>query len=494
MDKLHKHLKEAWKRLSEEHIKHNSNGEQIADNTEVLKSFWSWFGNSVMVDRRGNPLVCYHTTSSEFDEFDVGRGSGVAGTGIYLTTMQFSDDRYGDRHLELYVRCENPLDLSDGDKMINEHAKKMGLVGLFELSTIPQMRQWSKDFREGMLKMGYDGCFVMPQGGRTGERHLVVYNKNQVKLVGNNNYTNSNKIREAWKRLSEYIEPKYPSGVKSTSFKKAGVQGSERKVNQYQFKTTSGNDVKVHIKREVEDGLQVGNVIFYVNDTLDDKSSTSSGVDTDVEILNGVLGIMKKAVDRLKLDKVTFEAWRGEGDTKRVKGLRVEGYIESFRERVGEFKRKIEKVEPERLEPTSHDREFAKKFNREVRVKWEFNKEAVLGLLEKLEEYLSLFNTMAPSGGNGKYVMSSIKGMWESFDLWLRSGSNRAGLEKYVELGEFLASFKDIVKRVMSNTGEGHIKQRNRRKSLYKKLVGRYFGDWSVDVWGDSFELTRGDR
>ena len=175
-------------------IKHNSTGDIITEDPKHLDNFWSWFGNSKMVDSEGRPQVWYHVTTTKFTSFDVGRGSGVAGQGIYLTNQKFDDDRYGDVEMQLYVHCENPLDLI-GDDKINEHAITMGLVGLYDLRTIPQMREWSKDFRNGMLKLGYDGCFVMPQGGRKGEKHLVVYKPHQVKSVNNTgDFSNSDDI------------------------------------------------------------------------------------------------------------------------------------------------------------------------------------------------------------------------------------------------------------------------------------------------------------
>ncbi len=188
---------EAYNNYLKETIeKYNAIGEVISTSEETLKSFWNWFGNSKMVDSSGRPLVFHHATTEDFDEFDVGRGSGVAGTGIYLTNIKFDNDRYGDKHLNLYVKCLNPLDLSSGDEAINKQAKKMKLVGLFDLRTIPQMREWSKDFRLRMLKLGYDGCYVMPQGGREEEKHLVVYNPNQVKLTSNETFSDSSNMKK----------------------------------------------------------------------------------------------------------------------------------------------------------------------------------------------------------------------------------------------------------------------------------------------------------
>jgi hypothetical protein len=175
-------LKEEWVRLNESLITRNSLGNVISDTESSIKNFWKWFGNSKIVNTNGEPEVWFHYTNGEFSKFDIERGSGVAGRGIYLTSERFSDDRYGSNILELYVRCSNPLDLSESDKLINEHAKKMGMIGLYDLRTIPQMREWSKDFRINMIKSGYDGCFVNSNGVG---KHLVVYHKDSVKHIKN---------------------------------------------------------------------------------------------------------------------------------------------------------------------------------------------------------------------------------------------------------------------------------------------------------------------
>ena len=77
--------------------------------------------------------------------------------------------------------------------------------------------------------------------------------------------------------LFEYIEPTYPSGIKTSTVKKSGVQGSVIPIKQYRFTTSKGNDVKVHFKRTEEEGMKSADVVFYVNDTLDDSSSSKDG-------------------------------------------------------------------------------------------------------------------------------------------------------------------------------------------------------------------------
>jgi hypothetical protein len=50
---------------------HDADGDLIADGDfDKLCTFWRWFGDSVHVDECGRPLVVYHGTSCDFEEFD----------------------------------------------------------------------------------------------------------------------------------------------------------------------------------------------------------------------------------------------------------------------------------------------------------------------------------------------------------------------------------------------------------------------------------------
>jgi hypothetical protein len=60
---------------------YNSLGKQIAKDEQSLLNFYSWFGNSKVVDDSGKPLVVFHGTGEKFEEFD-----NVCGRrGIYFT-------------------------------------------------------------------------------------------------------------------------------------------------------------------------------------------------------------------------------------------------------------------------------------------------------------------------------------------------------------------------------------------------------------------------
>ena len=53
----------------------NSLGNKIIpdDDHEKLLNFWTWFGDSKMVDKRGRPLVLYHGSKHKFTSLIFGR-------------------------------------------------------------------------------------------------------------------------------------------------------------------------------------------------------------------------------------------------------------------------------------------------------------------------------------------------------------------------------------------------------------------------------------
>ena len=70
----------------------NSNGQPIAQTEQGLVNFWRWFGDSRVVDAEGRPLVVYHGTTADVEQFDLAF-SGSDGVGydvpaVFATTDQ----------------------------------------------------------------------------------------------------------------------------------------------------------------------------------------------------------------------------------------------------------------------------------------------------------------------------------------------------------------------------------------------------------------------
>ena len=77
----------------------NSEGRPIAKTKEAIEHFYNWFGDSLVLDENGNPLVVYHGSVQTFEVFDKDRASaeGNVGAGFYFTDNEDDvDDNYYD--------------------------------------------------------------------------------------------------------------------------------------------------------------------------------------------------------------------------------------------------------------------------------------------------------------------------------------------------------------------------------------------------------------
>src|SRR5690554_4610968 len=74
--------------------------------------FRRWFGDSKVVDADGKPLVVYHGTRRDFNEFSPEYAPGW-GRGIYFTDNPSATDEFswgeGGRVIPAYVRIEDPF-------------------------------------------------------------------------------------------------------------------------------------------------------------------------------------------------------------------------------------------------------------------------------------------------------------------------------------------------------------------------------------------------
>ena len=107
----------------------NSEGRPIHPTVEGVRNFWRWFGDSKVVDEQGRPLVVYHGTNKDFNEFVVSPMSQhLYGNGIYVTPYVGEAESYarheGGNILPLYVRLSSPVVLrkntTDIDRWVQE--------------------------------------------------------------------------------------------------------------------------------------------------------------------------------------------------------------------------------------------------------------------------------------------------------------------------------------------------------------------------------------
>jgi hypothetical protein len=107
----------------------------------------------------------FHDTNGEFFVFDIARGSGIAGKGIYTTNKPFANDKYGVRRLNLLTKSDRVADFTSGDASISDMAQSFGLSRISDLRTLPEIKTWSGKLREKMLEAGYDAADLKGEDG-----------------------------------------------------------------------------------------------------------------------------------------------------------------------------------------------------------------------------------------------------------------------------------------------------------------------------------------
>ncbi len=290
--------------------------------------------------------------------------------------------------------------------------------------------------------------------------------------------------------LCEGIEPRKPLGkiTKKKVVKNRGMV-NQKSLDQIEFTTTDGNNVKVQFQIKDEDGKKTGDVVFYVNDTLDDRGGRKDG-SVDPEIFGGVLWVVDVYSDRMGLDKLTFSAWSGAGDTKIVRGLNLEkprevalNGLKAYRQEVGNYKAKV-------IPPTQRRIELAKKLGREPTVVYDVNVEHLQRIMGEITYDIEDRNVAA--------IMPFEEEVYKSRDTG-EGGGGMFDFQTPTKLEDIIPGCMELLQTLkkynvarMSQSEGGASVTRNRRQDLYKRLMDKFFSDkWSMTQKRDSFELTR---
>jgi hypothetical protein len=84
----------------------------------LSNNFYNWFGASKVVDEKGEPLVVYHGSKEEFQEFNhdlIGKNAGTSeGFGFYFTDNKNVAKGYAKdgKLYEVYLKIEKPLNFT----------------------------------------------------------------------------------------------------------------------------------------------------------------------------------------------------------------------------------------------------------------------------------------------------------------------------------------------------------------------------------------------
>lgn len=266
-----------------------------------------------------------------------------------------------------------------------------------------------------------------------------------------------------WLLITEIAEPVRPLGkVAFRNIIKDGSTWRSRSVKEYRFKTTKGNEVKLHFDK-LNDESNGYDVMFYVNDTQYDNASGG-----DSEILGNVLWLMRRKADQLKANVLTFTAQKGDGDIKVIRNMDISRFKPVALQELAKMRSIIGSYQVKMVKPKA---ELFARLGRPVPPDYpDLDKEKYLKILSAYESQIDSVGELVT---NTTHLFQDL---------------SRLGIDA--------SSFTDAMKRLWdaqeSNTERGFHSHRNRREFVWEKLMNRHFStDWSIEKSGVKFRLSR---
>jgi hypothetical protein len=225
--------------------------EKKFDKPEHAKAFAGWFGDSKVVDEKGEPLVVYHGTKASFDEFSGDAAgsnidSGKLGQGFYFSTRPElagayaasgkGADKSGAKTISAYLSISNPLeiDTEGGDvfSKLKDYSKQAGITDEPLTSDGNPNPVWSRKFTQRLQDFGYDGISLKISEG---DIEYVAFKPTQIKSATGNRGTFDPKnpkitrSARAWCPGASPPDNSCPPKNKGTGGKSAGGGGAKGK-------------------------------------------------------------------------------------------------------------------------------------------------------------------------------------------------------------------------------------------------------------------------
>lgn len=155
--------------------------------SKIIKenTFSSWFGNSVLIDKEGQPIKFYHGTNNNFDAFDKSKISmSYEGCGFNFTPSYQRAWGYGSNNiLEVYLKAENPI---TDQKMTISPKKLIKIISEID--------------KESIDKGEYSNTIVAEyEPTRYGEKFDAIYYNRAINVVARNirEFAKQNKYGDA---------------------------------------------------------------------------------------------------------------------------------------------------------------------------------------------------------------------------------------------------------------------------------------------------------
>ena len=135
--------------------------------------FKAWFGNSKVVDEKGEVLELYHISKSNFDTFDISKAGKNTNDSLNLKGFWFGD-------AENLNMSEN-LFSNGGNIPIEKMPVYLKMENPYIVDNLNEF--WGNNSTEKLRQQGYDG--VINKGADLGGTEYIVFEPNQIKSVYN---------------------------------------------------------------------------------------------------------------------------------------------------------------------------------------------------------------------------------------------------------------------------------------------------------------------
>ena len=179
----------------------NLSYEQFLDESANNDNFKKWFGNSKVVDEFKKPMIMYHGSPNDFEEFkdDLIGKNLTFGKGFYFTNSKQLGKSYAGENGKIfncYIKIENPYIIQSPKMSFEEGLRKRRIF------------RNNPNAREDLIKQGYDGIMLIEDDGYV---EVVAFYPNQIKSIKNNgNWSSkSNNINESLQKIDTLESPIY---------------------------------------------------------------------------------------------------------------------------------------------------------------------------------------------------------------------------------------------------------------------------------------------
>jgi len=163
-------LKEIINIIKNDQLKEQNNS---VDDVEFNDNFWKWFGDSKIVDNSGKPLVVYHGSRSDFDEFE---------GDVYFTDDYMNADGYagGEYIYEVYISIKNPLIVDAKDRKWDEIEDEGDIISTQDIVGMVDRSKY-----DGVVFINIKDSWIDDVDYQDPSTVYVAFKSNQIKSTDN---------------------------------------------------------------------------------------------------------------------------------------------------------------------------------------------------------------------------------------------------------------------------------------------------------------------